>query len=109
MYVCMYVYIYMDIYGAPHVPTFCGVPDLLSLFKGVTGEHYLVEHCLVLVGEYDSGPVKGIGSNTRVLDPIPSRIEDRRLKMQGKVSGASSIFNLRSRQVLDPIPGYGIQ
>ena len=44
----------------------------------------------------------GIGSNTGVLDPIPSRIEDRRLKMQEKVSGASSIFNLRSRTVLDP-------
>ena len=51
----------------------------------------------------------GIRSNTRVLDPIRSRIEDRRLKMQGKVSGASSIFNLRSRHVLDPIRGYWIQ
>ena len=51
----------------------------------------------------------GIGSNTGVLDPIPSRIEDRRLKMQEKVCGASSIFNLRSWTVLDPIRGYWIQ
>ena len=42
----------------------------------------------------------GIGSNTG---------QDRRLKMHGKVSGASSIFNLRSRPVLDPIPAYWIQ
>ena len=51
----------------------------------------------------------GIGSNTGVLDPTPSRIEDRRLKMQEKVSGASSIFNLRPWTVLDPIRGYWIQ
>ena len=65
----------------PHVPTSCGVLDFLSLFGG-TGEHYLVEHYLVLVGGYDSlKGHAGIGSNTRVLDPIPARIEDRRLMM----------------------------
>ena len=62
------------------------------------------EHYLVLI----RGPA-GIGSNRRVLDPIPAWIEDRRLKMHGKVSGASSIFDLRSRPVLDPIRGYWIQ
>ena len=51
----------------------------------------------------------GIGSNTGVLDPIPSRIEDRRLKMQEKVSGASSIFNLRSWTVLGGIGSNTVQ
>ena len=55
----------------------------------------------------------GIGSNTGVLDPIPSRIEDRRLKMQEKVCRKKwGIFNLQSSiqarirsntGVLDPI------
>ena len=72
----------------------CCLLVLLVLWE--MGEHYLV-----LI----RGPA-GIGSNTRLLDPIPAWIEDRRLKMHGKVSGPSSIFDLRSRPVLDPIPEY---
>ena len=108
----VYVYIYIYVYGAPaHVPTFFCVLHFLYLFSGEMGEHSLVlvvylmccllvllvlwemgEHYLVLI----RGPA-GIGSNTRVLDPIPAWIEDRRLRMHGKASGAASLIDLRSQ------------
>ena len=107
----------------PHVPTFFVFFTSFTYLVGRLGAHSLVlvvylmccllvllvlcemgEHYLVLI----RGPA-GIGSNRRVLDPIATWIEDRRLKMHGKVSAASSIFDLRSRPVLDPTRGYWIQ
>ena len=95
----------------PPVPTFSGV---LSLFKGGTGEHHLVEHYLVLVGGNDSVLGKracrywiqypGIGSNT---------VQDRRSKIEDAGKSFWSIYNLQSSiqagigsntRVLDPIP-----
>ena len=120
IYICICIYIGIYIYMVPpplmYLPFFVFFTSFTYLV-GRLGEHSLVlvvylmccllvllvlwemgEHYMVLI----RGPA-GIGSNTRVLDPIPAWIEDRRLKMHGRVSGASSSFDLRSRPALDPI------
>ena len=131
IHIYIYIYIYIYIFGAPplmYLPFFVFFTSFTYLV-GRLGEHSLVlvvylmccllvllvlcemgEHYLVLI----RGPA-GIGSNTRVLDPIRAWIEDRRLKMHGKLF--RGIFNLRSSiqagigsntRVLDPIPEYSI-